>query len=796
MDKFIPKVSIIIPVYNGSNYMREAIDSALNQTYKNIEIIVINDGSKDQGATESIALSYGDKIRYIYQENSGVGAALNKGISHMKGDYFSWLSHDDLYKPDKIEKQIELLKDYGQDVVVYSDYEHISAKGTFIQKFEIPEKGINNIKALIAIGGCAGINGCTLLIPQKAFLKYGLFNESLRLSQDCEMWFRIAEGFPFKHVKQSLVLSRQHDEQDTNNKRDLMSLEHDDVMNRYIPTLSDSEINGFTEKSNGSLYCLLDFYMKLRYKKIPIRLLEIIGKNANENTELFLNTLDKYIFKIDDPEKMRLYWKNVLQPILSQKKAKPLLLIYNEAWCIGGVPRLISLLMDGLTSEYDILLVTSDKKQLYDYPIPPGANFLRISPVEETDLPWRLAALSAILNTDLVIGQANYIGTFLPIYKILKELNIKSIASNNYHYYLPYILPYLNPLIIQRQQYLKYADASTWLTTFSTRVYGVLQANAAYVFPPATFNIADSPASFGKTIITVGRFDDIMKRMDLTLEVFGIVVKKHPDAKLIIVGHYDKGSVFPTKNNETLGQILERLKIEEANIEFTGASSNVEQYYSKASMFMMTSETEGMPLVLLEAAGFGLPSVIFEISGLEDIISNGKNGYVIEYGNVKVMAEKISLILSDEEKHAKMSKNALITAKKFTKENSIKRWKELIKMIIESSQGDIEEKLKTNFLPTVENKYEFSKKMVREYEKYIGIMQKNIKNQIPPAKDRNGTKDLKQTEKSQKACDNSLKRTNIFYLPLILTRDLFLSLRDDDLKTTWKKICNKLGFGG
>ena len=75
-----PKVSIIIPVYNGSNYLANAIDSALAQTYKNIEVIVVNDGSKDEGATERIALSYGDRIHYYAKSNGGVSSALNFGI--------------------------------------------------------------------------------------------------------------------------------------------------------------------------------------------------------------------------------------------------------------------------------------------------------------------------------------------------------------------------------------------------------------------------------------------------------------------------------------------------------------------------------------------------------------------------------------------------------------------------------------------------------------------------------------------------------------------------------------------
>ena len=87
-----PLVSIIIPVYNGSDFLRQAVNSALGQTYTNIEVIIVNDGSNDNGKTEEVALSYGKRVRYLCKENGGVASALNFGISQMKGEYFSWLS--------------------------------------------------------------------------------------------------------------------------------------------------------------------------------------------------------------------------------------------------------------------------------------------------------------------------------------------------------------------------------------------------------------------------------------------------------------------------------------------------------------------------------------------------------------------------------------------------------------------------------------------------------------------------------------------------------------------------------
>lgn len=128
-----PKVTIVIPVYNGEKYVKYAIDSALAQTYKNLEILVINDGSVDR--TDEIVKSYGRKIRYIKKENGGVSSALNLAIKEMRGEYFSWLSHDDTYEPNKIEREIEFLKEnnyLGKKVIVFSDYYLIDKKGKLI----------------------------------------------------------------------------------------------------------------------------------------------------------------------------------------------------------------------------------------------------------------------------------------------------------------------------------------------------------------------------------------------------------------------------------------------------------------------------------------------------------------------------------------------------------------------------------------------------------------------------------------------------------------------------------------
>ncbi|MBP1965200.1 glycosyltransferase family 2 protein [Paenibacillus aceris] len=213
-----PKVSIVIPVYNGSNFLKEAIDSALAQTYSNIEIIVVNDGSTDNGSTDTIARSYGDRIRYFSKSNGGVSTALNLGIEKMTGDYFSWLSHDDVYKPEKVAKQVEFLQSLeGGDsmkTIVYSGYELINDKSRtidivdFSKLYEIYQLSTPLFPIFRGLA-----NGCTMLIPKSHFDRVGLFDDQLKTTQDYELWFRMFRGGSVKFSPGTYLKSRVHPNQ-------------------------------------------------------------------------------------------------------------------------------------------------------------------------------------------------------------------------------------------------------------------------------------------------------------------------------------------------------------------------------------------------------------------------------------------------------------------------------------------------------------------------------------------------------------------------------------------------------
>lgn len=238
-----PLVSIIIPVYNGKEFLAEAIDSALGQSWENTEVIVVNDGSRDN--TEEIAREYGNRIRYFGKENGGQSSALNYGISKMKGDYFSWLSHDDLYLPQKIEKQMALALQHPS-AVIYSDWMTIDAAGKEISKTRIYNTKPSRFRFNLMTEN--RLHGCSMLVPVSVVEKPDVFKRDIPLTSDVDLWFRLAEKTEFLHVAEILVKGRVHIMQESVKKYRAHQKESDIFYARCFKSLSNDELLASTNE--------------------------------------------------------------------------------------------------------------------------------------------------------------------------------------------------------------------------------------------------------------------------------------------------------------------------------------------------------------------------------------------------------------------------------------------------------------------------------------------------------------------------------------------------------------------
>lgn len=201
------KVSVIIPTYNSKDYIVKAIDSVLAQTYKNIEIIVVDDGSTDN--TEKTVSSYLGKIDYFYKKNGGVSSARNAGIIKSTGEFICFLDADDLYEETKIEKQLSLFLENNKYGMVYSDMALFDERGAIAYSYH-GEKNIigksGNIFKEQVLSNL--ISTITVMAKKVVFNDVGLFDEGLRVGEDYDMWLRVTSKYEVGYVPEVLSFYR------------------------------------------------------------------------------------------------------------------------------------------------------------------------------------------------------------------------------------------------------------------------------------------------------------------------------------------------------------------------------------------------------------------------------------------------------------------------------------------------------------------------------------------------------------------------------------------------------------
>jgi glycosyltransferase involved in cell wall biosynthesis len=707
-----PLVSIIIPVYNGANYLKHAINSALAQTYPNCEIIVVNDGSTDDGATERIALTYGDRIRYIWKENGKTASALNCGIAHMRGKYFSWLSHDDLYKPRKIAEQVKLVEDHGGEAVIVCNVAQIDSLGNRIKANRISEHFSRSVRCYLALDVATGINGCALLIPKKLLDDVGPFRLDRRVTQDYLKWFQMAKNAEFVLLDEELVLSRIHPDQDSRRLTDIVLDECDDLHSEFLRQISGKEITKFIGNDIAYFVNSLYIYHISGYRKTAW---EII-KHAKNVPGLFeAKEVHDKLYSIVFGEELRDFFEKVA-PSLSQledkrTKSKPRVLVYSNVWVKGGLERVVSATISYLREHFTIFLAHGRNPPDIDitgsFPLPKDVLKIVLPNNIGPEIPQRLTLLAALLQVDVFLGCPNTDVNFLPVYQCMKEAGIRSIAWNHGNYFLVYAYDWLLPVAKKRSEALSYSDASAWVSSYSAQAYAMGEQNVA-VMPnpnPLSWMTSSSPrGKRGKDILCVGRFYDAVKRIDMALHVFREVLRAHPDARLILVGGYRLDIAVPAGGPTTVFQTLQELHFPEGSVVFEGEKEDVASYYQSAQLLMHTSETEGFGLCLVEASFFGLPIVAWDLPVYGDLLDHGNNALLAPYFDTYAMAQSVNRLLADPALCRTMGMKGREISTRFEAKRSADRWKDLIDGVLASSStSETREMLRQRFAPPEPN---------------------------------------------------------------------------------------------
>lgn len=212
-----PLVSVIIPAYNASKYLKEAISSIVDQSYPVKEVLVIDDGSDDH--PEDIVRAFGaDRVKILHQENSGCGKARNLGVIRSTGEYVAFLDADDVWDPDKLQIQMNKFKNDPEAALIYCDKLWIDENGVPIANChtqnEFPEGWIFSKLFQANYISCPSC----VVVRRAALMKVGGFNESsaFKVTADYELWLRISAQFKCLAVPEQLVRYRRHSQNLTN----------------------------------------------------------------------------------------------------------------------------------------------------------------------------------------------------------------------------------------------------------------------------------------------------------------------------------------------------------------------------------------------------------------------------------------------------------------------------------------------------------------------------------------------------------------------------------------------------
>jgi glycosyltransferase involved in cell wall biosynthesis len=213
-----PLVSVIVPCYNGAPFLEEALRSALSQTYPEVEIIVVDDGSTDN----SPEIAHRFPIRYIRQENRGLTETRNRGVRESRGSYIVFLDADDRLKPEAIEAGLRLLERKPECAMAVGDHNFISSDGTYLAGSRKECLPAYHYEALLKSNFIEMIS--TVLFRRRVFEEVGGFDTKLRVAEDYELYLRIARSYPICCHPAIVAEYRMHDTNASRNSELMLSM--------------------------------------------------------------------------------------------------------------------------------------------------------------------------------------------------------------------------------------------------------------------------------------------------------------------------------------------------------------------------------------------------------------------------------------------------------------------------------------------------------------------------------------------------------------------------------------------
>jgi glycosyltransferase involved in cell wall biosynthesis len=334
----------------------------------------------------------------------------------------------------------------------------------------------------------------------------------------------------------------------------------------------------------------------------------------------------------------------------------------------GGAQRIASIQADYLYKQgYHVSLITLDKT---DDLFPTNEKTLRIR-LEQDDAN-ELYSVIEKMGLDLVIDHLHWSEHHYSFFELLKKKEKKFIIFDHASYFYPLFFNHSVSMFPRRRLVYGLADAVACLTRHTCAIFRLELNNAVVMHNPLSYQSDKLSDLKDETIIAVGNWLRSEKRLWCVFKTFSLLLKLRPKAKLLLVGPY----------NSNVYDLCADYGIPSGTIEIVGTQESVENFYERSSVLLLTSEVEGFGLVLTEAAMHGVPRVIMEVPGLEDIVIDGVDGYVVQDADCQAAADKIGSLLANLPLRQAMGTAAKENTAQFRLETVGKRWEWLIHEVL------------------------------------------------------------------------------------------------------------------
>ncbi len=685
-----PRVSILMSVYNGADYVYEAVQSILKQSFTDFELIIIDDGSTDE--TIKIVNSFEDRrLKIIRQNNSGLTIALNNAFAIAKGDYIARQDADDISDINRLSRQVNFLDHHPLIALVGSYANIIEEQGIAIGKIEVecfPEA----IRKLLPVSN-QFVHG-SLMIRRNAFESIGGYRVAFRYSQDYDLVLRLVMKYKLANINEPLYFLRHrrrkislcsrsaqrnyaalaqtlYHERKTKNK-DLIDLGHDpanlvDLDNHSITC--DKDITRAYHESIVNLTLRFGNFSVLRSSA-----LQLLKLNPTRlRYWLYLATscsdfMGKRIIKLYD----RVFNKQNQLVTLNNKR----ITLTISALKQGGAEKVLVLLARAWSSKGNkVTVLTFDNgSDPSFYHLPGSADLFPLDISSEAD-----SLLQGIINNFrriTVLRKAIKNSKPDVVISFIDKTNVICLLS---------ALGLKIPVIVTEHSDPAQCDIGKlwgWLRTmtykwFANRVVllnklfaksfsnSIKSKTIVIPNPIVIEKVKENQKGERHMVVSMGRLAE-EKKYSLLIMAFSRLANQYKNWDLTILGE--------GKERSALEKIVIEEKLE-GRVFLPGAKKHPHSIVASADIYVLSSRFEGFPVALCEAMACGLPVISTEFhAGVHDIVKHNINGLVVPNEKVELLGDAIKLLMDDAALRSRFGKAGVEVAKSYSLDIVANRW--------------------------------------------------------------------------------------------------------------------------